>query len=265
LPNSSQLLTAYDDQLRGAFLLNLPPGAHEEQDGPVFRSWGWMPRGFVIHRDLSQLTDAELESLIVRQCDYFAERDLAFEWKTFSQDRPADFPERLLAAGFVPEERENLVIGLVSEMDQEPDLPAGVSLREIDSPADMARLTEMLSEVWGEDLGYLGQMFLRELEANPGHVVVLVAEAAGKVVASARVNLVAGTDFATLWAGSTRPEWRGRGIYRATVAYRARLAARRGRSYLQVDASEQSRPILERLGFITVASTTPYIWSPPAA
>jgi hypothetical protein len=46
------------------------------------------------------------------------------------------------------------------------------------------------------------------------------------------------------------------------VAYRARLAAKRGFKYLQVDASDDSRPILERLGFTTVSSTTPYVWSP---
>ncbi|HEY3017227.1 MAG TPA: GNAT family N-acetyltransferase, partial [Gaiellaceae bacterium] len=60
------------------------------------------------------------------------------------------------------------------------------------------------------------------------------------------------------------PEWRRRGIYRALVAYRARLAERRGRRYLQVDASDESRPILERLGFVAVTTTTPFVWSPPA-
>jgi hypothetical protein len=36
----------------------------------------------------------------------------------------------------------------------------------------------------------------------------------------------------------------------------------RGYRYLQVDASPQSRPILERLGFTSLALTTPYVWSP---
>ena len=67
---------------------------------------------------------------------------------------------------------------------------------------------------------------------------------------------------ATLWGGATLPEWRRRGIYRATVAYRANLAAERGFRYLETDASDDSRPILERLGFIAVTTTTPYIWSP---
>jgi hypothetical protein len=28
-----------------------------------------------------------------------------------------------------------------------------------------------------------------------------------------------------------------------------------------VDASEESRPILERLGFVAVTTTTPYVWT----
>jgi hypothetical protein len=40
------------------------------------------------------------------------------------------------------------------------------------------------------------------------------------------------------------------------------LAAQRGLQYLQVDASDDSRPILERLGFVAVTTTTPFIWSP---
>jgi len=78
------------------------------------------------------------------------------------------------------------------------------------------------------------------------------------------VRFVRGTEFATLWGGATLPAWRGRGIYRATVAYRASLAARRGFRYVQVDASDASRPILERLGFVAVTTTTPFVWSSPA-
>jgi hypothetical protein len=48
------------------------------------------------------------------------------------------------------------------------------------------------------------------------------------------------------------------------VAHRAGLAVAAGFRYLQVDASADSRPILERLGFAVVATTTPYIWTPPA-
>jgi hypothetical protein len=38
----------------------------------------------------------------------------------------------------------------------------------------------------------------------------------------------------------------------------------RGVRYLEVDASDDSAPILRRLGFRAVTTTTPYVWMPPA-
>ncbi len=58
---------------------------------------------------------------------------------------------------------------------------------------------------------------------------------------------------------------RRRGIYRAIVAYRARLAADRGFRYIQVDASGASAPVLSRLGLLPVATTIPFVWDPSAS
>lgn len=93
---------------------------------------------------------------------------------------------------------------------------------------------------------------------------VVVAEAGDEMVCAGWGRYIDGSGFATLWGGSTLPDRRERGIYRAVVVYRARLAAARGSTYLQVDASGDSRPILERLGFVAVATTTPYVFRPPA-
>jgi GNAT superfamily N-acetyltransferase len=93
---------------------------------------------------------------------------------------------------------------------------------------------------------------------------MVVAMAGNKPVCSARIEFLPGRQFATLWGGGTLPSWRGQGIYRALVAYRAELAAARDYRYLQVDASANSQPILKRLGFIALGRTTPYLWLPPA-
>ena len=63
--------------------------------------------------------------------------------------------------------------------------------------------------------------------------------------------------------GGVLPEYRGRGIYRALVARRAQLAIEGGYSILQVDASDDSRPILERLGLHVVGGTTPFVTAAP--
>jgi GNAT superfamily N-acetyltransferase len=120
----------------------------------------------------------------------------------------------------------------------------------------------MESEVWGEDFAWLAKDLQGRVAAEPGNVVVLVAEAAGRVVSAAWLVFKDGTDFAGLWGGSTLVEWRGQGIYKALVARRAQIAQNRGVKYLQVDASEDSEPILRRLGFIAITTTTPYVWTP---
>jgi len=56
----------------------------------------------------------------------------------------------------------------------------------------------------------------------------------------------------------TLPAFRGRGLYRATVAERARIAST-AIAGLYVDALPTSRPILERLGFVRLTTTTPYV------
>jgi hypothetical protein len=47
-------------------------------------------------------------------------------------------------------------------------------------------------------------------------------------------------------------------VFRSLVAYRAELARERGYTYLQVDASLDSRPIFQRLGFTELAVTIPF-------
>jgi hypothetical protein len=49
------------------------------------------------------------------------------------------------------------------------------------------------------------------------------------------------------------PEARGRGAFRALVRARWDEAVRRGKPTLLVGAGKMSRPILERLGFATLA------------
>lgn len=122
----------------------------------------------------------------------------------------------------------------------------------------------MESEVWGSDCGFIGDHLTGRLATAPDRLAIYTAEAAGQVVAAAWVMLQEDGQFASLYGGSTLEAWRGRGIYRALVAVRARLAAEHGYKYLHVDASDDSRPILQRLGFTAVTTTTPYVWSPSA-
>jgi GNAT superfamily N-acetyltransferase len=162
----------------------------------------------------------------------------------------------------VPEEEETVLIAPVERIAAEPRLPEGISLREVSERRDFERIEAHERAVWGDASHPVAGDLEGERTADPEAIAFVVAEAGETVVCAGWVRFQAGTDFATLWGGSTLPAWRTRGIYRAVVVHRAQLAAARGFRYLEVDASSESRPILERLGFVAVTTTTPYIWTP---
>jgi GNAT superfamily N-acetyltransferase len=260
--DADALLAAIDD-LRGSMREKLPEGVRAEADGPLVRTVGQAHGGFVQYRDLGGLEGAGLDALIQRQVRYFAERGESFEWKLYGHDRPADLPDRLRAAGFVSEPLETVVVAPVMAIAREVDLPAGVVIREA-GDADLARIAALEERIWNEDFPGLAEMLAAQRTLDADSLTVYVAEAGTEVVCAAWARFLRGAPFAALYGGATLPEWRGRGIYRALIATRARLAAERGVPYLLVDASDDSRPILERLGFVAITTTTPFKWTPAA-
>ena len=256
-------LAVFDEQLREMSASLLIEGEQLERIGPLVCVFGAAGGGYVGYRNLAGIEGTELDALIARCIARYADRGERFEWKLYGHDRPPDLAGRLEAAGFVPEERETVEIALAASNAGDPELPEGVALRLVSERADLDRIALFEEAIWPDDRGWLADMLEGEQTASPESLAIAVAEAGEEIVCAGWVRFVLGTDFATLWGGSTLPEWRRRGIYRGMVAYRASLAARRGFRYLKVDASDDSRPILERLGFVPVTTTTPYIWSPP--
>ena len=263
--HAADLLALYDAQLRADIPDPLPQGLRVERDGPLVRFLDLGRGGGITYRDLGGIEGAELDALIARQVRVFADRGEEFEWKLHGHDRPADLSERLIAQGFVPEEMETVVIAAVAGVAGEVVQPDGVTLREVSERADLDRIGALEEAIWHDDrAGWLADSLEAEQAADPHAITIVVAESAGEFVCAGWARFPMGTDFATLWGGGTLPAWRRRGIYRALVTYRANLAAERGSRSLQVDASSESRPILRRLGFIAVTTTTPFIWTPPA-
>lgn len=67
-----------------------------------------------------------------------------------------------------------------------------------------------------------------------------------------------GAPFALLCGGTTKAAWRRRRAYTRMLAVRAQAALERGASYLAVEASPDSKPILERLGFVPLSTLAFY-------
>src|SRR5215208_5664782 len=215
-----ELLAAYDEQVRRRPLPDGPDDVVEHTDGVVrvISAMGWSG---VVYADL-QGRDAD--AVIAAQIARLPGR---WEWKHHSHDRPSDLAERLLAAGFEPEEPETLMVADLEAVALDAHAPPGIDLRTVgaDGVADLVAY---------------------DIEAP---------------VAAARLELYEGTRFAGLYGDSTLPSHRGRGIFRALVALRAAIARERGVRYLQADAMDTSRPLFARLGFAELATTTPFIWA----
>ena len=151
------------------------------------------------------------------------------------------------------------MVAEVEDLARDAPPPAGVQLHPVTDPRGVDALVRVHDEVFGEDHAALGRELLARLARRPPTVAAVIAVAGDTPICAGRVEFHLGTEFASLWGGGTVRAWRGLGIFRSLVAYRAALASAGGFRYLQVDASPQSRPILKRLGFVELATTTPYI------
>ncbi|MFI2618268.1 GNAT family N-acetyltransferase [Streptomyces sp. NPDC018584] len=257
------VLAAYDQQIRRD-ARSEGSGTRLERIGGVVRQTGsehdW---NGVLWADLDART---ADDVIAEQVRHFTDAGREFEWKLHSYDRPADLAERLLAAGFVADPLETVMVADSDGLPAGPELPEGIRLLPVTDAAGVELMAEAHLAAFGEGDAALSEQLakrvLAQLTETPDEIVAVVAMAGDRPVCGARLEFRPGTDFAGLWGGGTAPEWRGKGIYRATVAHRARTAAERGYRYLQVDASADSRPILARLGFTTLCTTTPYVYRP---
>ncbi|MET7611055.1 GNAT family N-acetyltransferase [Streptomyces seoulensis] len=251
------VLARYDLEMRQGARPDAP-GARIERAGAVVRQVagerGW--NGIV----WSGLDAAGADRAIEEQIAYFTGLGRDFEWKLYGHDGPEDLGERLSAAGFWAEEPETLMVGEIARLALEERLPAGVRLVRAADAAGVGLVVAVHERVFGTDGTALRDQLLARLAADSGTVLAVVALAGDEPVASARLELVPGGDFAGLWGGGTVEEWRGRGLYRALVAHRTRVAAAYGCRHVQVDASAMSRPVLERLGLHALTTTTPYLY-----
>ena len=260
---ADELLRIFHDQTRGP----IPVGTAErpvELDGLVRKQYDLDPAGHFAMVESPDGLGEEPDAVIAGVRDFFAARGQRVEWKTYDYDEPADLGERLVTAGFVREDDEALVLGEAAPLaDQDVELPAGVAVRAADGYDDFVRIRTMSETVWGEEHAWVTESLYPDWVARPGSMDVVVVEESrdGPVLCAARGEYDA-SGFTGLWGGSTLPEWRGRGLYRATLLHRAKLGLERGKEYVRVDASPDSEPILRRLGLHRVATTTPYVFDP---
>ncbi|GAA2463447.1 GNAT family N-acetyltransferase [Agromyces soli] len=260
MDDRAALLLAYDDELRTD--AEVREAEAVERFGPLLVARFAGGRGFVSYRDLGDATAERVGELVTEVARRFAddERIVEAEWKTRGHDAAPGLHEALLGHGFVPEEPESIMVGEASSLAVDVELPPGVVVRRVVEEHEVRAASAMQDEVFGAPVSEVrADELLRKLARGDG-VEEWVAEVDGRFISAGRIEPVPGTRFAGIWGGATREEWRGRGVYRALTSARARSALAQGKTLINSDSTEFSRPILERSGLVKVSTTTPYVW-----
>jgi GNAT superfamily N-acetyltransferase len=244
---STEILALYDSQMR-----NDPPpelGVRHERAGSVVRAVGRY--NCILY---SHLNAENADAAIAEQAAHFRNAQCEVEWKVYFHDLPADLGPRLSMAGFESDDAETLMAFDLGDNLAVGALPKDIAVRRIDDAQGLADHIAVNAAIWNHGDIARNEMYAQRLR-DPS-LGLYVAYADGLPVAAARLELPRDRIFAGLWGGCTLPAYRGRGIFRAIVAARAKEARANGFRFLNVDAAETSRPILERLGFIALCGVT---------
>ena len=192
--------------------------------------------------------DAEIQS----QIDSFTGRELPFSWKAYGYDTPSDLVERLARHGFTPDPPDDvMVLDMVDTPSTLLAPPAG-DVRQIEA-RHLGDVVQVLENVWGGNFNWVYQRLGAHL-AVPDYLSIFAAYIDGQPGCAGWIYYHPGSEFASLWGGSTVPTMRNKGLYTAILAARIQEARNRGIRYLVTDASPMSRPTLGKFGFFQLTT-----------
>jgi GNAT superfamily N-acetyltransferase len=254
------ILALFDAQERQTAV---PPLFIREEEDGVVRHVSRQPER-MSHVVYSRLTAVTADAAIQTQISRFRTLGrLYFTWDVYDHDTPPDLQARLAACGFVAEEPEMLLVLDLADLPPIYQKTGGADVRRLTDPAEVADVVGVETAVWGANFGWLARQLTDYLTHHPHFISLYAAYVDGLPASAAWSYFPAGSQFVGLWGGATLAEQRGRGLYSALIAARAAEARQRGARFLWVNASDDSRLILEKRGFRLLAVKRPFIWTEP--
>jgi GNAT superfamily N-acetyltransferase len=246
--DKQELLLLFDTELRR----NLQsPGYRREETEHVVRHVSMHDeRGFIIH---STVSEENASRIIQEELNFFNRLGVGFEWKVYSYDKPNHLKDLLEQQGFTIEPREALMVMDINDtypflqQDKQP------YIKEIVDEKGIREIISLIDIIWEESHEELGDRLWRDKQNNPESLYLYGVYDKDQLVSAAWLYFENNSSFASLWGGSTLPDYRGNGYYTALLSIRARKAIEKGYRFLTVDASSMSRPILEKHGFLCLA------------
>lgn len=206
----------------------------------------------------SRASPAKVREFVAGQLADFRARHSSVEWKIYSHDQPPGLSRLLSRAGFTPDPTEMLMVFDLHVPFPGRPSPDGPEIRRIHGDNGLRDFFRVNRAAFGGS-DPVSEAYLRRHRNDP-HLGLFVAYLRGRPVSSGRVEVTPGRSFAGIYGGGTDPAFRGRGIYQELVRARADFARDAGSRYLYVEAIETtSRPILERVGFVSLASVVGWV------
>jgi hypothetical protein len=201
-----------------------------------------------------------VEGLVGRAKSWFSEHGRTdFTWFIGPSSTPGDVIEQLTGLGATVMRNCTAMT-----MDRAPEQVPGVVVKKVESASEFLQFRRIMfaDEQTGEltaeqeaelldrnDAAWAG------VQAMDGTRCNFLAFADDKPVAAGGLQL-GDHGFAVLAGSATLPNARGRGCYRALVHRRWLVAQEAGSGHLAIQASDNSAPILARIGFVPRASLT---------
>ena len=200
------------------------------------------------------LKEEEASEVIADELAYYKQRGLNFEWKTYSSDTPHNIVQLLLEQGFEQADTESfMALDLANVESEAVNSPLIV---KVDTELGIRDAVSVQEQVWGGSFEWQYNYLINLKQQSPDSISIYVIYEDSKPVTSAWLTFNGDSPFAGIWGGSTVKEYRGKGHYSLLLNKRIQEAKQRGKQYLIIDASEMSRPIVEKHGFEFVAHIT---------
>jgi GNAT superfamily N-acetyltransferase len=187
----------------------------------------------------------------------FASRHLPFMWTIDPDAQPPDFAEHLASNGVHPDphgaESQVMVMSIDATVESPPikGLEIRDALADLETfrKADGAAVEAFEANMPAESPESLAMQDRRRLNFRAqGNRHLLLATVDGEPAGAAGMGIFPPAG-AILQGGAVRPQFRGRGIYRALVAARQEIARQANVDGLTVWGGHMSGPILAGLGF----------------
>ena len=177
-----------------------------------------------------------------------------FTWWVGTSATPGDLEARLRALGAEAFEDEPVIASMA--LTAPPPVVEDMEIRLVESFDDFMVAREIAWDAsdFSEEQREAARAVAPErweFRQSSGDSALYLAFVDGRPVACGDVIFLPEAGF--LCGAATLPEARGRGAFRALVRARWDEAVRRGTPALLVGAGNMSRPILERIGFSTLA------------